>query len=257
MSTMQYRVDTPTVRGLARDAYIYGFPLVDHYRIQYSYFVDRGHPEYKAPWNRIFHNPRVYSPYDRTVQAPNSDTPYSQLGADLRAEPLVLSMPRVEAGRYYCAQFIDAYTHNFAYVGTRTTGNSQGTFLLAGPHWSGEIPKGIDTVIRCETEFAFVLYRTQLHDASDLDNVKSIQAGYHAQTLSSYLHRRQPAARKLHFIKPLDVDEERTELRFFAILNFLLQFCPPHPSEMMLMTQFNRLGIGAGTTCQLRGDPGE
>ncbi|HEY0145704.1 MAG TPA: cell envelope protein, partial [Methylovirgula sp.] len=27
-------------RAIAKEAYIYGFPLVDSYRIQYSYFVD-------------------------------------------------------------------------------------------------------------------------------------------------------------------------------------------------------------------------
>jgi hypothetical protein len=36
-------------RAIAKEAYIYGFPLVDSYRVQYSYFVDRGSPEFKAP----------------------------------------------------------------------------------------------------------------------------------------------------------------------------------------------------------------
>src|SRR5262245_58162796 len=97
---------TPTeARAIARDAYIYGFPLVDGYRIQHAYFVDRGGPEFKAPWNQISHQARVYTPDDRAWQTPNSDTPYSRLGADLRAEPLVLSMPVVEKARYWSAQF--------------------------------------------------------------------------------------------------------------------------------------------------------
>ena len=84
------------VRAIAKDAYIYGFPLVDSYRIQYSYFVDRGGGEYKAPWNTIFNNARVYTPDDKAIQTPNSDTPYSFVGADLRAEPLVFTVPAVE-----------------------------------------------------------------------------------------------------------------------------------------------------------------
>ena len=55
-----------------------------------------------------------------------------------------------------------AYTHNFGYVGSRTTGNGGGTFLLAGPDWKGTVPPGIDRVFRSETRFAFVFYRTQL-----------------------------------------------------------------------------------------------
>ena len=137
MATIPKRLETSVARGIARDAYIFGFPLVDNYRILYSYFVDRSHPEYKGPWNHIFHNTRVCTPGDRTVQTPNSDTPYSHLGADLRAEPLVLTMPDITDGRYYSAQFVDMYTHNFAYVGSRTTGNAGGRFLLAGPRWTG------------------------------------------------------------------------------------------------------------------------
>ena len=122
-------------RAIAKEADIYGFPLVDNYRIQYSYFVDRGSPEFKAPWNTIVNNARVYTPDDKAIQTPNSDTPYSYVGADLRAEPLVLTVPAVEKGRYYSLQFIDMYTFNFAYVGSRATGNGAGSYLLAGPHW--------------------------------------------------------------------------------------------------------------------------
>ncbi len=68
-------------RTIAKEAYIYGFPLVDNYRIQYSYFVDRSGPEYKAPWNQIYNNARVYTPEDKAIQTPNSDTPYSYVGA--------------------------------------------------------------------------------------------------------------------------------------------------------------------------------
>src|SRR5262245_20852415 len=138
-------------RAIAKEAYIYGFPLVDSYRIQYSYFIDRGNPEYKGNWNEI-HN----------IQSPNADTPYSTLGADLRAEPLVLTFPAIEQKRYFSVQFIDAHTFNFAYVGSRTTGNGGGKVLLAGPNWKGETPNGVKSVIKSDTELALVTYRTQL-----------------------------------------------------------------------------------------------
>jgi hypothetical protein len=115
------------MRAIVKDAYIYGFPLVDSYRIQYSYFVDQSNPEFKGRWNEIHSSAHVFTPEDKAIQTPNSDTPYSQLGADLRAEPLVLSVPEVEQRRYYSLQFIDMYTFNFAYVGSRATGNGAGT----------------------------------------------------------------------------------------------------------------------------------
>jgi hypothetical protein len=114
-------VSEQEARAIAKEATIYGFPLLDNYRIQYSYFVDRSSPEFKATWNTLVNNARVYTPDDKAIQTPNSDTPYSYVGADLRAEPIVLTVPAVEKGRYYSLQFIDMYTFNFAYVGSRAT----------------------------------------------------------------------------------------------------------------------------------------
>ncbi|WP_246810355.1 DUF1254 domain-containing protein [Ensifer sp. ENS08] len=236
-------------RAIAKDAYIYGFPLVDSYRVQHSYFVDRGNPEFKSGWNTLNNTARVYTPDDKAIQTPNSDTPYSFLGADLRAEPLVLTVPTVEKERYYSLQFVDMYTFNFAYVGSRATGSEAGTFLLAGPGWKGETPPGINAVIRSETEFAFVLYRTQMFDPADIENVKKIQAGYRVEPLSSFLGQPAPApAAAVDFITPLSAADEKTSPDFYRVLNFILQYCPTHPSETALMQRFADLNIGAGKT---------
>ena len=152
-----------------------------------AYFVDRENPEYKTSWNQLLNTPRVYTPDDKTVQTPNSDTPYSMIGMDLRAEPLVITVPPIDKERYFSIQLIDAYTHNFDYIGSRTTGNDGGSFLIAGPDWNGETPKGVKKVIRSETGFALALYRTQLFNPADLDDVKKVQAGYRAQLLSAFL----------------------------------------------------------------------
>jgi hypothetical protein len=234
------------VRAIAKDAYVYGFPLVDNYRVQYSYFVDRGGPEFKAPWNVLFNNARVYTPADKAIQSPNSDTPYSYVGADLRAEPLVFTVPAVEEGRYYALQFIDMYTFNFAYVGSRATGNGAGSYLLAGPGWKGTTPKGVKDVIRSETEFAFVLYRTQLFEPADIENVKKVQAGYRVQPLSAFLGEpAPPPAPAVDFPKPLTPEAQRTSADFFQILDFVLRFCPTHPTETELRARFGKIGIGA------------
>jgi hypothetical protein len=234
-------------RGSAREAYIWGFPLVDSYRIQHSYFVDTSSPEYKGNWNEIHNTARVYTPDDKAIQTPNSDTPYSFLGADLRTEPLVLTVPAVDKGRYYSLQFIDMYTFNFAYVGSRATGNEAASFLLAGPNWKGEKPDGVKEVIRSETDFAFVIYRTQLAGADDIDNVKRIQAAYKVESLSSFLGKpAPPAAAPVNFLKPLGAEEQKTSLGFFNQLNFILQFCPTHPSEKELRARFATIGIEPG-----------
>src|SRR5215469_8087541 len=240
-------VSPAEARAIAKEAYIYGFPMVDGYRIQYSYFVDRINPEFKAPWNQIRNVPRVFSPDDKVVQIPNSDTPYSTLGLDLRAEPMVITVPPIKRSRYFSVQLIDLYTFNFGYIGSRTTGNDGGSFLVAGPGWNGAQPPGIKRVFQCETEFALAGFRTQLFNPLDLDNVKKVQAGYKAQPLSQFLGSpAPPAAPTIDFIKPLSPDQERTLPEFFDILNFVLEFCPANPSEKELMVRFAKLNIGAG-----------
>ena len=235
------------LREIIKEAYIYGFPMVDSYRIQYSYFVDPIDPEFKGTWNRPHSTARVYTPQDKAMQTPNSDTPYTFLGADLQAEPLIISVPAMPKGRYYSLQFIDMYTHNFAYVGSRATGNDAGHHLLVGPAWQGTVPEGVKSVIRSETDFAFVLYRTQLFGTSDLEAVKKIQAQYEVRTLSQFTGAQPPTpAAPIDFMRPLSAAAQKTSPEFFAILNFLFRFTPTHPSEAALMKRFASAGLGPG-----------
>jgi hypothetical protein len=156
-------------------------------------------------------------------------------------------VPAIEKERYYSIQLIDAYTFNFDYIGSRTTGNEAGSYLIAGPSWKGETPKGVKKVIRSETEFALAVYRTQLFNPGDLDNVKKVQAGYKVQPLSTFLGQPAPkAAPAIEFIKPLTPETHKTSPEFFNILNFALKFCPTAPSEKDLMARFAKIGVGAG-----------
>ncbi len=217
----QTNVTPEEARAIAKEAYIYGYPMVDSYRIQYAYFVDRTNPEYKTPWNEIRNFARVFTPEDKAVQTPNSDTPYSFLGMDLRTEPVVLIVPPVEKDRYFSIQLIDAYTHNFDYIGSRTTGNDGGNFLVVGPNWDGPTPKGVKKVIRSETELVLAPYRTQLFNPGDIENVMKVQAGYKVQPLSKFLGLPAPeAAPAIEFIKPLTPDEQKSSLEFFEYPQF-------------------------------------
>jgi hypothetical protein len=251
-TTAQTSVTPAEARTIARDAYVYGYPAVDSYRIQHAYFVDPNNPEFKAPWNQIRNIPRVFTPEDKAVQTPNSDTPYSMAGLDLRAEPIVLTVPAIEKDRYFSIQLIDLYTHNFDYIGSRATGNDGGSFLIAGPHWKGQAPQGVKRVIRSETELVLAVYRTQLFKPGDLDNVKKVQAGYKVEPLSAFLGQPAPAAAPaITFVQPLMPETQKTSLQFFNVLNFLLTLCPTVPSETAFMDRFAKIGIGAGNTLDL------
>src|SRR5215470_18517804 len=141
------------VKEIADEALIYGLPLVMNYTVFYEYFIDKGGPQYKAPFNQLYNTARVYTPQDTSVVTPNSDTPYSFVAMDLRAEPFVICNPEIEKERYFSVQLVDMYTFNYGYIGSRATGNGAGCHLIAGQAWRGEKPAGIAQVFRCETDF--------------------------------------------------------------------------------------------------------
>lgn len=245
-------------RAIAKEAYIYANPVVDSYRIIYGSFVNKNDPEYKAPFNHIKNIARVYTHKDKAVQTPNSDTPYSWLTLDLRAEPMILTVPPIEKKRYFSIQLIDLYTHNFNYIGSRTTGNDGGQFLIVGPGWDGEAIDGITKVIRCETDLMLAVYRTQLFNSDDIENVKVIQDSYKVQPLSAFLGKSAPdSAPVIDFIEPLTREEIQKSPKIFQQLNFVLQFCPTNPTEQELMARFAILDIGAGKTFDLEKFPPE
>jgi len=242
----------PDARAIAKDAYIYGFPMAANYQTLYKQAVDTTSHDYRAPFNTLSNSSNVATPDDKFVVTPNSDTPYSYVWMDLRAEPIVITMPKIEKSRYYTGQLVDLYTFNFAYLGTRSYGNDGGQFLIAGPNWHGATPDGIKAVLHAQTQFAYLLIRTQLFNAADIGNVRKIQSGYHAEPLSTFLHQAAPpASPTVNWPKP--TDDMMTTPALFSYVNFLLQFCPTDSSETGLMARFGRLNIGAGKTFDLAG----
>ncbi len=212
----------------------------------YEYAVDKNSGQFKAPFNQINNEARVFTYKDTAVVTPNSDTPYSILWLDLRAEPMVLSVPAVEKARYYSVMLCDGNTFNYGYIGSRATGSEAGDYLVVGPDWKGETPAGIKKVFRSTTQFSAVAYRTQLFNAKDMPNVVKVQSGYKAQPLSAYLKQpAPPAAPAITFPK---IDKEMVKTNFFEYLDFVLQFAPAGPEEQAIRAKLARIGIGAGKT---------
>lgn len=231
-------------KAIAEEGFIYGLPLVMNYAVMYEFFVDRNSGQFKAPFNEIQNEHRVFTYEDTTVISPNSDTPYSVVGMDLRAEPLVFTVPAVEKERYYSVQLVDGNTFNFGYIGSRATGNEPGSYLIAGPDWKDETPDGIKQVFRCGSQFGMVICRTQLFNPEDMPNVEKIQAGYKVQPLSAFLgNPAPPAAPKIDFPK---INKEMVKTGFLGYLDFAMQFAPAGPEEKEIRAKLASIGVGAG-----------
>ncbi|MCS4434206.1 DUF1254 domain-containing protein [Aquiflexum gelatinilyticum] len=231
-------------RQIAKDAYIFSYPLLMGYQAQYYRSVPES-PGYRAPLNEVSHDTE---PADHTridVVTMNGDTPYSAFGLDLRAEPMVLSVSKIE-DRYYVFQCIDLFTHNFAFIGTRTTGTEPGDFLFVGPGWEGDIPKEkFKAVFYSESQFISIIGRTQLKGNDDLPNVLEIQKSYKLQPLSVFEGKPAKPSLEVDWV-PLD-PKEFGDARFIKYVNFYLSMLEPfHEEDSAELERFEKIGIKPG-----------
>src|SRR5262245_61978032 len=169
---------------IATDAYVYGYSLLttDVTRIQMSNVS--AVETLRAPLNQ-FANVKRYPPADyRGVSAPNADTLYSVAWLDLK-EPQVFSHPDM-GKRYVLFPMIDLWMTIFASPGTRTTGQAAANFLITGPGWKGEVPKGMQH-IQSATRYVVILGRTYA-DGTDADYAaaNALQAQYKITPLAAW-----------------------------------------------------------------------
>ena len=245
----QTRAEWPNLleaKDIAEEGFIYGLPLVMNYAVMHEFAVDRNSGQFKAPFNEINNQHHVATPTDTAVITPNSDTPYSFIWLDVRAEPMVISVPAVAKERYYSVQLIDGNTYNFGYIGTRATGTEAGNYLVVGPDWKGGTPTGIKQVFRSTTPFPLALIRTQLFNPDDMPNVEKIQAGYKGQPLSAFLkHPAPPAAPKIEFVPATTAGIKDN---FFQYLDAALRYVPETPRDKAIRARLAKIGIGPGRT---------
>lgn len=246
-------VAAPTIsetKVIAEEGFIYGLPLVMNYAVMNEFAVDTKSRQFKAPFNEINNQHRVATYEDTAVITPNSDTPYSFVWLDLRAEPMVISVPAVEKKRYYSVQLIDGNTYNYGYIGSRATGSEAGNYLVVSPDWKGETPPGIKKVFSSTTPFALTLFRTQLFNPGDIANVEKVQAGYKAQPLSAFLKQpAPPSAPKIDFVP---ATTEGIKANFYEYLSAALQFVPPSAEDKDIRAKLASIGIGPGKTFEFK-----
>jgi hypothetical protein len=240
----------------AEEAYIYAFPMLMGYRYLFASFVAQGAPTYRGPLNTLQSNAMALDHNFKDVISPNADTPYTFAGLDLRAEPVVFSVPEVR-DRYYVFQLEDLLGFNAHYVGTRTTGADAGDYVLAGPTWHGEVPDGVTAVLRFETDIVLPIGRTQLLAPGDVPTLEAVQAGYSLRPLSEFAGTPAPdPAPAVHW--PVWDDGASRDERFIDYVSFLLGFCRPiHPDDRELVERMRGIGVEPGVAADVEAFPGE
>jgi hypothetical protein len=139
----------------------------------------------KAPINQFSYATNLATPNSRLIIRPNADTLSTSGWLDLAKEPIVLHVPDV-AGRYYLIPMLDAYSNEFASVGSRTTGTRERNYAIVGPQWHGSMPEKMTGVINAPTNTVWLLGRTLVNGPSDLQNAVAPTRQYQLIPLSAY-----------------------------------------------------------------------
>lgn len=245
-SNTQITTSPDSAKAITKEAWIYAFSMAMNYRSMRLYALDKTYPDYAGGFNKFKHYDKIFTPADTAVITPNNDTPYSWAILNLTDEPVVLEVPAIK-DRYYSFQFIDLYTFNFAYVGSRATGDNAGKYLIAGPDWKGEKPSGINEVIQSETNLVTLLGRTELKMAAgDIENVKKIQSQYKLTLLHEFTKQTAPLNNEYTLPYPEFNKTDLGSAKFIGLTNNLLQYVSLNPVEKDLRAKFAKIGIVAG-----------
>jgi hypothetical protein len=235
---------------IAQEAYIYFYPLVlmDVSRKHFTN-IEADKMFARGPMNTFSHA-RTFPPATfRGATHANFDTLYSVGWLDLTKEPVIISVPDTQ-GRYYLLQLLDMWTDSFAAVGKRTTGTGAGDFVVVGPSWQGDLPRGIQQ-INAPTPFVWVIGRTRTDGPQDYDAVHKVQDGYRMALLSHW--NKEPQAITVTVdpsvdmhTPPVEQVETMTPDAYFAYAAALLKLNGPHLTDQPQLARMKRLGIEAG-----------
>jgi hypothetical protein len=232
--------------GIAKDAYLWGYPLVRFERTKKLMTTTPGYGH--APINYFYHANRLPTPKDRDVANPISDSLYSSAFLDLHEQPLILQTPRIK-NRYYSLQIFDAFNNNIATISSRTRGEVAGKFFITGPRYIGATPMGFEH-IRIPTNFAWINGRIQTESPSQVKASYKIISKYDLKPYNVYLGKqRLGKAPALVGQTTPQMDPSRIAdagVAFFDELGAALRENEPTGVQPSQMNRFRTANIGAG-----------
>jgi hypothetical protein len=176
-------------RLIARDTYFWSWPLLNVYNRRQSVkdledFVKAG-PVPSAPLNKLAMLTDYITPEQRLVACPNQDVVYGVGLLAMDQSPVVIQVPDF-GDRFWVYQVVDLRTDGFVQLG-KMYGTTPGFYLLAGPNWKGEVPKGITQVFRASTNTGFVAPRIFQDDTpEDKQAIQSVLQHVMMYPLSEY-----------------------------------------------------------------------
>jgi hypothetical protein len=246
---------------IAKDAYVYAYPMVlTHTTLQQlTNFAEPLAGRGFGPPNQFNHIRAFPNPADKVVIRANVDTLYSPATLDLRAGPMVLSVPATD--RYFQLPMLSLWTDVFAVPGTRTTGkNTARDFLVVGPRWRGDAAVGLE-VIKSPTRYVWIIGRTQTNGAADYENVHKVQDGFKLTPLSAwgkgtYVAPKGEVDPGIDMkTPPPEIVDQMDAATFFGRFAEMLKDNPPNQVDYPMIHRLERVGFEVGQSFDLKAAP--
>jgi hypothetical protein len=228
-----------SLRLMAIDAYIYGYPLVLMNVTKRAMLASGSH------LNQFLNERTFPTSQYTTIIRPNVDTLYSMAWLDLSREPILLFVPDTHR-QYYLMELLDAWINVFASVGTRTTGSQEGAYAITGPKWNGLLPEGIIRV-DAPNNNVWIIGRTQTNGPQDYPRVHAIQNNYALISLSDWgkpdvqeqgNYREKPMA-----INPADQVATMDAAIFFQTMMIAMKMNPAWITDPKIDRKLATLGL--------------
>lgn len=261
------RLNETEITQIAKEAYIYGYPIVENYRNMSISAIDTQNPNFVKPFNELAALPmqlttevevaeaegttengneeKSQARTEISVKPGKTDIAYGSAWLDLRREPIVVTVVPVGDKRYFSVQFVDLFGNDFDYFSSQKDGSRGGHLLVVAPGWKGEKPAGISRVVESPSSFVFAMFRLQIRDMAGAEKNTNIMDQYKLEPLSQYAHTTPPPSpQPLNF--PVYNPAKAKTPEFFTYLNFMLQFCTIPNEENGMMKRFAEIGIMPG-----------
>jgi len=233
------RITEEYARQVGRDAYFWAWPMVNVFNRRLHFMsvkeIERQGPLMEAPANRLAMLTDYVDPDERSVACPNQDVVYGIGALALDVSPVVIQVPDF-GDRFWVYQVVDLRTDSFVQLG-KMYGTTPGFYLLVGPNWKGEGPKGITKVFRSPTNTGMVAPRVAQSDTpEDKRAIQSVLPGIMMYPLAEF--DGTPKTKdwaNLPKAPPPPPSEEETQWvlpeKFVDELGAVLADAPPLPGE--------------------------
>lgn len=182
---------------MAQDAYVYGYSMDEAYKFFYDTAVKTD-----TPMNRFQNIRHLADDTYKDHPTINNDTLHLQGWLDVSAEPVIVSVPDMDKGRYWILHTMDMGHYTTSMIGSRTRGTKGGHFMFASRTWKGDVPASVTEVIRVDSDILKLMGRIMATSPEDTKVALRYMDDWNIRTLSAYLGEPGPKATVHHWPDP-------------------------------------------------------